>query len=107
MVWHYALNQLLERSYSMENINHTVKSDIWGEPEAECFYCGTPYNPEHSTAPPEYRMTYCSHDCYESDHVRMKNTLENTNATKQSSASDSGSTVQKEAGNFKIRVPRS
>jgi hypothetical protein len=80
-------------------VTTTIKSDIWGEPEAECFYCGTPYNPEQSTAPTEFTETYCSEDCYKQDHVRMQLSVE------QQQNQQAESTKKDEV--FRMRIPRS
>lgn len=51
------------------------KLDIWGEPEYsphECFKCGEIYSISESTAPLDFRPTYCSLACYNKDHVLME-----------------------------------
>jgi hypothetical protein len=49
--------------------------DIWGESAhdtKECFYCAAYYIPSDSSAPLDFRSTYCSQECYEKDTLEMK-----------------------------------
>lgn len=64
--------------------NGDIKLDIYGEPEYsphECFKCGELYSLSDSTAPVEYRETYCSIECYTKDHLLMEQQIESERST--------------------------
>lgn len=56
-------------------MTNSNKLDIWGdsiEGKHDCFKCGEYYIVEQSTAPEQYKTTYCSSECFEKDSLDMK-----------------------------------
>jgi hypothetical protein len=61
------------------NANNLNNLDIWGESleeSKECFLCGSNYLPKNSTAPDEYKNTFCSLSCYDYNNEQMKKAIE-------------------------------
>lgn len=92
------------------------KLDIWGEPEYsphECFRCGEIYNLGESSAPVDYRTTYCSLECYNKDHLVMEQqAIERSDSTHPNSdlrdpqvVEDDGYTTSK-IGDFILKVKK-
>lgn len=69
----------------------------------ECFWCGTHYERDSSTAPLEYRPTYCSQECYETDTEHMKN-YATPKTDEDAKQEDSVATTEVQVGQFRIKV---
>lgn len=86
----------------MANEDVNPKLDIWGEPEYtphECFKCGELYPVGSSTAPIDYRTTYCSIECYTKDHAVMEQaSQERAKIIDDSLIGDDPSPIDSEAG---------
>jgi len=88
--------------------------DIWGaalHETRDCFYCGEVYTGASSSAPEDFRTTYCSLECYEADTNKMKETQtkeEVPNATQESSDFDfeNPNYTTSKIGDFIIKVPK-
>jgi hypothetical protein len=60
-------------------MGHSNNLDIWGnspEDVKECFLCGSEYIAGKSSAPEEYRGTFCSEDCYNYNNEQMQKAIE-------------------------------
>jgi hypothetical protein len=81
--------------------------DIWGESledKKECFACGITYVASSSTAPPDYKTTYCSDNCYTFDRISMERAIL---AGKAATAKEPTIEYEvKQVGDFKLKVKK-
>lgn len=70
-----------------------------------CFLCGYYYEPQQSSAPTEYKLTYCSEGCYLRDKEEMEK-YSLPESTNQVNKPEEPATTEVQIGQFRIKVKK-